>query len=431
MGSAGDHIPSLVWQSSKEHHSDPPELLDDEGDVGVGGNAFLRALKNLLNIYRPSILSVFEPKVSGAQANEICKKLGFSDWIRVEAVGFSGGIWVFWRDPVEENNQPPWLIASMYGSPTHHLRRRLRKDLRHSERNITGSWTASGDFNAVTSRDETSNYISFSAHRSSDFISWIQEEGLIDLGFSGPHLTWMKNGGDCAPKGARLDRALCNTDWRLRFPGACVTHLARFASDHAPLLLQVQGGKHQPKVAPFVFQAAWLTHADARGVVERISDQSIMDNTRNLAAGLSAWNKSTFGNIFKRKRIFLSRINGIQKVLARTHHRGLEKLEHKLREELEATLHQEELLWYQKSREEWICSGDRNTSFYHAAAAIRKSRTSVRSLVDDTGVWITEETGLKDHIRNFYVHLFSEEGTGTPQISRLYETSTGGVSIDR
>ncbi|XP_019175434.1 PREDICTED: uncharacterized protein LOC109170738 [Ipomoea nil] len=219
-GDAGDHIPSPVWQSSKEHHSDPPELLDDEGDVGAGGKAFLRALKNLLNIYRPGILSLFEPKVSGAQANEICKKLGFSDWIRVEAVGFNGGIWVFWKDPVEENNQPPWLIASVYGSPTHHLRRRLWKDLRHSERNIAGPWLAAGDFNAVISRDETSNYSSFSAHRSSDFTSWIQEEGLIDLGFSGPNLTWVKNVCNGIPKGARLDRALCNTDWKLRFPGA-------------------------------------------------------------------------------------------------------------------------------------------------------------------------------------------------------------------
>ncbi|XP_019189015.1 PREDICTED: uncharacterized protein LOC109183391 [Ipomoea nil] len=253
-----------------------------------------------------------------------------------------------------------------------------------------------GDFNVVRTRDETKNYSSFSAHRSSDFSGWIQDEGLIDMGFSGPSLTWVKNGNNDNIKGARLDRAMCNLDWRIMFPEVTVTHLARLASDHAPILVQIKGKRLSRPIASFVFQAAWFTREDIRDVVDNTwdSNQNIVDNSKALAAALSEWNKNSFGNIFKRKRILNSRIGGIQRVLAENFHKGLTKLELKLRDELESTLQQEELLWYQKSRKDWIHSGDRNTAYYHAAATVCKSRASVQTLMDDQEEWLTDGKDL-------------------------------------
>ncbi|XP_019163578.1 PREDICTED: uncharacterized protein LOC109159922 [Ipomoea nil] len=323
-------------------------------------------------MHKPCVISLFEPKVSGSHANDICSKIGFSDWIRVEAVGFSGGIWVFWKDPVRISvlrthpqfilmqvvlgGHPPWYLASVYGSPVHYLRRRLWNDLRQAENSITGPWIVAGDFNAVLDSEETSNYRSFSSHRSADFRNWIQDEGLIDLDFSGPKLTWVKNEAAERVKGARLDRALCNTDWRISFPGACVTHLVRLTSDHDPLLLQVEQQRQRLSTAPFSFQAAWLTRTDVHDVVGRAwnSTRGFVDNTLFLAGELAKWNKESFGNVFQRKKVLMSRISGAQKALAATYHKGLAKLELKLREELELILHQEELFWFQKSREDWI-----------------------------------------------------------------------------
>lgn len=68
---------------------------------GAGGRGFHRVLKNLLQTHREAILGLVEPKVSGTQANAICAKLGFSDWIRVEAFGVSGGIWVLWNNSLQ------------------------------------------------------------------------------------------------------------------------------------------------------------------------------------------------------------------------------------------------------------------------------------------------------------------------------------------
>ncbi|XP_019172460.1 PREDICTED: uncharacterized protein LOC109167844 [Ipomoea nil] len=432
VGDTDGDVPSPVWQPTKEHHSDPPGSFDDEGDAvmdlevdpaqhenggnggqlwiwrliqrrmrmkvtgelnehprlcfllwfvcfrGAGGKPFLRALKHFLRTHRPFILGLFEPKVSGAQANAICMKLGFSDCVRVEAVGFSGGIWVFWKDPmqitVDVQNQPPGFLAPIYGRPAHHLRRRLWKDLRQSAHGIHGPCLIAGDFNTVLNREETNNYSSFSSHRSSDFANWIQDEGLIDVGFSGPNLTWVKDGTSEALKGARLDRALCNMDWRIQFPDACVTHLARLASDHAPFV-----------------------STDLHGIVERAwkPTLSAVENALHLAAELAVWNRDSFGCVFKRKWSIMAQIQGLQRAMAINYHSGMVKLDTKLREEMEDVLH-------------------RNTAFYHAAATIRKSRNVVHRLADDNSEWISKDTGIRDHIRNFFIQLFSYAGDRDP-----------------
>lgn len=52
--------------------------------------------------YKPLIILLMEPKISGATADEACNKLGKMKWIRANAEGFSGGVWCFWdEDDVE------------------------------------------------------------------------------------------------------------------------------------------------------------------------------------------------------------------------------------------------------------------------------------------------------------------------------------------
>lgn len=63
----------------------------------------MRSLKNFISTHKPNILGLLEPKVSGEQADMICRKIGYDEWVRVEVVGFSGGIWIFWRENIEVN----------------------------------------------------------------------------------------------------------------------------------------------------------------------------------------------------------------------------------------------------------------------------------------------------------------------------------------
>ena len=48
--------------------------------------------------YKPLLVVLLEPHISGYKADNFIKRSGFDKSYRVEAEGFSGGIWVLWKD---------------------------------------------------------------------------------------------------------------------------------------------------------------------------------------------------------------------------------------------------------------------------------------------------------------------------------------------
>lgn len=59
---------------------------------GATSNEFMKVLKNCVKQRKPHIIALLKPRISGEQANRVCKKISFTNWVRVEELGFSGGI---------------------------------------------------------------------------------------------------------------------------------------------------------------------------------------------------------------------------------------------------------------------------------------------------------------------------------------------------
>lgn len=57
-----------------------------------------------------------------------------------------------------------------------------------------------------------------------------------------------------------------------------------------------------------------------------------------------------------------------------------------LREELAVLYAKEEKMWKQRSRNQWLQHGDRNTRFFHCQATQRRRRNYIRQLRDNDGV---------------------------------------------
>lgn len=68
---------------------------------GAASNEFLRVLRNFVQHYKLDMVALLEPRISGEWADKVCTQIGFANWIRVEVVGFSGVIWLLWRDKVQ------------------------------------------------------------------------------------------------------------------------------------------------------------------------------------------------------------------------------------------------------------------------------------------------------------------------------------------
>lgn len=94
-------------------------------------------------------------------------------------------------------------------------------------------------------------------------------------------------------------------------------------------------------------------------------DVEYLNSVKHFVEKVSLWSTEVFDNIFRHKNRLLARIRGIRQALKKYHSVNLTRLEIQLKKELEAVLTQEEILWYQKSRREWIQCGDRNTTFFH------------------------------------------------------------------
>ncbi|XP_019172110.1 PREDICTED: uncharacterized protein LOC109167542 [Ipomoea nil] len=312
--------------------------------------------------------------------------------------------------PVDPTTTKSWLLSVVYGSPNAHLRKKLFADLTSDSHHPDIPWLVVGDFNSVLSSDETSSPENFSLNRSSDFKNWIFREGLIDLGFTGSKFTWKRGIDTPSFKGARLDRALGNIAWKISFPNSLVEHLPMINSDHSPILVNSKSVSQAPSTKSFRFNLAWSTHPSFIDCVKQAWSKwgNLESNKTAMAKSLAAWNKGTFGNIFHKKKKLLARINGVQRSLAIRPRADLIKLGRKLRTELEDVLYQEELLWFQRSREEWIESGDRNTHFYHTATATKTNSASLKHIKDENGQHLTSDTQIRDHIFNFFVNSFSE-----------------------
>lgn len=81
----------------------------------------------------------------------------------------------------------------------------------------------------------------------------------------------------------------------------------------------------------------------------------------------------------------------------------------KLRRELDDILHEEEMLWFQKSRMEAIKDGDRNTKFFHLATIIRRQRNKLLMLQNEENNWVNDPIEVKAMIVRYWQELFTEE----------------------
>ncbi|CAI0395768.1 unnamed protein product [Linum tenue] len=400
-------------------------------NVGGAGNPhFIRALKLIIQTNQPDFLILLEPQVSGISANRVCGKLGFPHIMRVEADGRRGGIWFCWKSDrftveltsacfqhlsvkVSTGFSQPFLITAVYASPRRSLQQHLWNSIQRISETNDLPWLLTGDFNSIRGPEEKSGPASAATLRSCKvFNDRINKAALIDLGFTGPKFTWTRGDQASTYKASRIDRSLCNDGWNILFPDSTVTYLPRIHSDHHPLLTTVTNqGVNQNPSRPFRFEAAWLTSDSFSDFLTGNWNPQIPlpEALESLSERLKLWNRNSFGNIFQKKRRLLKRIQGIQNKASHFFSPGLLKLQAKLEAELDAVLAQEELLWFQRSREQWVHYGERNTAYFHQQASIRKRRNKIGSLKAANGEWISNPDDLAALVFDFFTLLYTQD----------------------
>ncbi|KAH9673337.1 reverse transcriptase domain-containing protein [Citrus sinensis] len=286
-----------------------------------------------------------------------------------------------------------WVTA-VYASPNPMLRRQLWKHMDSIAMSIQGPWLIGGDFNSILYASEKQGGATQNSGVCGNFRQWFDGYRIFDLKFKGPRFTWSRG-----LLFKRLDRALCNSDWLIKFADNSVLHLPKVASDHRPVLVRFAGAEYRHRgTRPFRFLAPWLTHEHFNSFVKKVWDPQAhyRDAASHFVQAVQKWNREVFGNIFQRKRRLMARINGIQAALER------------LRNELETVIGQEEILWWQKSRKDELLHGDRNTKFFHQKIIARRRRNRIEAIQDTSGNWLYSEGEIRNYAIDYFSSLYKK-----------------------
>lgn len=327
----------------------------------------------------------------------------------VEAQGHSGGLWclvpkqcgfgysvydVFGQAITVEIKaaQASWMCTGVYANPIPAARLLCWYYLKQLRRRIPHAWTLVGDFNDSLLGSNQRGGV-FSQARADLFASVLQDCNLLDIHTIGNKFTWVRKRAGLPIMHKKLDWCLGDQNWRVSFPEAVAENLVRLHSDHTPVLVRCGGFPGIRGVRPFRFEAAWISHSDYEQVVSEAWElgTSLATKLQSMQEHSLIFNKDVFGHIMHRKRHLEAHILGLQRKLEVVDSASLAILQNQLQQELDQTLAQEEILWFQKSREQQALYGDRNTKYFHTQTLNRSRRNKIHALTLPNGEKCTDD----------------------------------------
>jgi hypothetical protein len=207
-----------------------------------------------------------------------------------------------------------------------------------------------------------------------------------------------------------------DTDWESKYPLVSVCTLEHIVqlSDHAPILLTT-GLPKLPCKHPFKFELGWLQREGFQDLVNNVWERPVSGNNpilrwnnkmRAMRRHLSGWARHRAG-ILEKEKLRLSTIIDELESLAEVRLLSSDEIELKSQSNAQITslLREEELKWYQRSKDQLILEGDLNARYFHGIANGRHRRKHIQSLVQDEGR-IEGHEQLKLYITNYYKGLF-------------------------
>jgi hypothetical protein len=241
--------------------------------------------------------------------------------------------------------------------------------------------------------------------------------GLQDLDFSGVPYTWDNRQEGISNVKAHIDRAFGNAALLNMFQVVQVKHISVVQSEQRMIHTELKKHiNHRPMGRrAFKYENVWQTHGDYDKVVtdlwqkaERgVGLEGFARTLSSLQSGLSSWGASTFRD-FKKKLGNLRRV--LEQVRRVSMGRGPSMEEKRIMERINGVLYQEEIWIKQRSRVNWLKSGDRNTAYFHDFASQHKRINAISTLQREDGSWCDDAEEVKEEVQGFYKNLYTSEG---------------------
>jgi hypothetical protein len=189
-------------------------------------------------------------------------------------------------------------------------------------------------------------------------------------------------------------------------------------SDHWPIQLWLDV-LATPGKKPFRFEQFWLDHPDFHANIQNWWREAevpcgskmyrFQQKLTNLKQTLKIWNNHTFGNIFDSQRQLSEQMGKIQnQIRLQGLTNEIKAQEAKVNQHLEARKRQEEILWKQKPRIQWLKEGERNTKLFHRTVIQRRHSNNITHLILDEGETIHSHDDMETTLIDYFQNLLTE-----------------------
>lgn len=143
----------------------------------------------------------------------------------------------------------------------------------------------------------------------------------------------------------------------------------------------------------------WLTHPEFIQQIEQWWKEPfgikgtkidwLQGKPKHIKAKIKIWNQEVFGNIFKEKKKIEEKLEHIHEewIQGNINQETVNK-EKILMQDWELRCQQEETLWKQKSRVQWLKEGEQNMKFFHRSTMDHRGANKILSLKDEQGTTI-------------------------------------------
>ncbi|KAM6574984.1 uncharacterized protein LOC115696372 [Cannabis sativa] len=372
---------------------------------GLGNSSAFRRLRLLVSEQSPQVLFLMETKLCDGALSRFKVSFNFSNGLEVSRVGLKGGIMLLWKDGVDVtllsmntnhfdcyvlfDDGPRWHLFAIYGFPEANNKKHTWALIRRlADVSPLDPWLLIGDLNEIFSQEHKSCGPLRHDNHMQAFRTVLDQCFLHALPAIGDDFTWAKNRRKGTGLKERIDWCFINNVWKDSLLHPTLTHLDYYGSDHRVLSAEISFS--QPLVP------------------------------------LQDWHVKKFGKMKKKiskAQREVSRLNSTA-TASDNHLHNVQSAE-KILEELLAN---EEQYWQQRSRVDWLKSGDRNTKFFHSKASARHSNNKIKELRDDDGTVVTSKDDIAHVVADYFSKIFTAADEDHWALSHVLSTIPTTIS---
>ncbi|XP_021863179.1 uncharacterized protein [Spinacia oleracea] len=357
---------------------------------GINAPSKVVEVRRFLQKNNVDVVALVETRVRENNVKKVQTKLG-GEWKWEMNYSYSpkGRIWVGWRHSLityqvvnktdrfihgvlcTKTGLTNFEFTAVYGLHTIDHRKPLWVDLVK----VSKPWLLMGDFNSVLYSGDRINGKQVQDSETRDFEGCIDAAGLAELKSCGHYFSWSNKGQGDMRISSRIDRALGCAAWHTVFDDVVVDYLNPGLPDHSPLVLTCKLEDHS-KGRPFRFFNYMADHPSFNQVVQdgwKVNTQGtamhqVWQKLKCVKQGLKTLHKKEFARLEERIDTIRTDLDGIQLQLAATPiDTELQVNEKRQTELLKKFLGIQESAYRQKSRIQWLKTGDSNSKFFFSA----------------------------------------------------------------